>query len=157
DPYANRFAGQDDRMAALGTITGAGLSAGDAWVAARFSSAIVGVSRSTGQIVTSIPVSGGTLSQVELGPDGILYAAITTSFNNFSVSGELLKFDQTGKAVGSVQLPDDPGENFFFYPFGFAIAPDGTFWVPQPNSGNIIHVDGNGNELASYFIGGNTE
>jgi methionine-rich copper-binding protein CopC len=157
DPYANRFAGQNDRMAVLGTLLGGGLSAGDAWVAARNSSAIEGISHTTGQVLATIPVGGGTLSDIALGSDGIIYAAVTTSFNAFSVSGELLKFDQTGKPLGAVQLPDDPNDLGFFYPFGFGVAPDNTFWVPQPNSGNIIHVDGNGNLLASYFIGGNTE
>ena len=37
-----------------------------------------------------------------------------------------------------------------YYPYGFSIASDGSFWIPQPNSQNIIHLDSNYNEIASY-------
>ncbi len=157
DPYANPFAGQDDRVAVLGAIGGVSVTSGDAFVAARGISAIEAISHTTGQVIETIPVSGGTLSGVELGPDGNLYAAITTSFNGSSVSGELLKFDLAGDLLATIAIPDDPAENFYYYPFGFGIAPDNTFWIPQPNSGNIIHVDASGNELASFFVGGNPE
>ena len=43
--------------------------------------------------------------------------------------------------MATITLPDDPAENFLYYPYGFAIAPDGTFWIPQPNSDNIVHLD----------------
>jgi hypothetical protein len=50
-------------------------------------------------------------------------------------------------------LPDDPANNFYYYPFGFSVAGDGSFWVPQPNSGNVIHVDSSGHLIQSYFVG----
>src|SRR5262249_30739139 len=54
----------------------------------------------------------------------------------------------------TIHLPNDPNQgNFFFYPFGFGIAADGTLWVPQPNTGNIVHVDGSGNLIKSYSTG----
>jgi sugar lactone lactonase YvrE len=43
-----------------------------------------------------------------------------------------------------------------YYPYGFSIASDGTFWIAQPNSNNIVHVDGSGNELASFSTGTTT-
>ncbi len=45
-------------------------------------------------------------------------------------------------------------ENFYYYPYGFSIASDGSFWIPQPNSGNIIHLDSSYNEIASYSTDG---
>ncbi len=111
-------------------------------------------------MVQKIPVDDPlqSLSGVELSPfNNMLYAAVTTSFNDSSVSGELLEFDPaTGKLVATITLPDDPANNFFFYPYGFAAAADGTFWVPQPNSDNIVHVDASGNVLASFSTGTTT-
>ena len=34
-----------------------------------------------------------------------------------------------------------PRTTAIYYPYGFSIASDGTFWISQPNSQNIIHVD----------------
>jgi hypothetical protein len=80
---------------------------------------------------------------------------VTTAFNPSSVTGELAEFDPvTGKQVGAVILPPDPANNFFYYPYGFSIAADGTFWVSQPNSENIIHVDAKGNLLSSFSTAG---
>ena len=47
-----------------------------------------------------------------------------------------------------------PSNFFWYYPYGFSIASDGTFWIPQPNSENIIHLDASDNEIASYSTGG---
>ncbi len=64
----------------------------------------------------------------------MLYAAVTTSFNGGSVDGELLEFDpNTGQQVATITLPTDNAENFYYYPYGFSIASDGSFWIPQPN------------------------
>ena len=43
---------------------------------------------------------------------------------------------------------------YYYYPYGFSIASDGSFWIPQPNSGNIIHLDASYNEIGSYSAGG---
>ena len=103
-----------------------------------------------------------SLSGVELDPvNNMLYAAVTTSFNGYggpgsgSVDGELLEFNPlTGHWWRSITLPADNSNYYYYYPYGFSIAPDGSFWIPQPNSGNIIHLDASGNELASYSTNG---
>src|SRR5262249_48679522 len=114
---------------------------------------------SAGQVVQVIPVFGDplqSLSGVVLDPaNNMLYAAVTTSFNSSSVDGALLEFDPiTGQQVATIPLPTDAADNFFYYPYGFSIAPDGSFWIPQPNSGNIIHLDASYNLVASYFADG---
>jgi hypothetical protein len=38
----------------------------------------------------------------------------------------------------------------YIYPWGFDVASDGTIYVPQENSGNILHLDANGNILQTY-------
>ena len=111
-----------------------------------------------------IPVPEDTefsLSGVELDPvNNMLYAAVTTSFNGFggrlgSVDGELLEFNPlTGQEVATIPLPDDNANYYYYYPYGFSIASDGSFWIPQPNSGNIIHLDSSYNEIASFSTDG---
>jgi protocatechuate 3,4-dioxygenase beta subunit len=155
-----------DRLAVVGSLPANFLSNGDAYVSSRYwgfyfggsTAAIVRVN-AQGQVVQTIEVPQDqtfSLSGVELDPvNNMLYAAVTTSFASNSVSGELLEFDPTsGNLVATITLPDDPANSFYYYPYGFSIASDGTFWIPQPNSSNIIHVDANGNELASYSTGG---
>ena len=56
--------------------------------------------------------------------------------------------------MATISLPADNADNFYYYPYGFSIASDGTFWISQPNSENIIHLDASGNELASYSTAG---
>ena len=60
----------------------------------------------------------------------------------------------TGQQVATITLPTDNANNFYYYPYGFSIASDGSFWIPQPNSGNIIHLDASYNEIGSYSAGG---
>jgi hypothetical protein len=101
-------------------------------------------------------LQGGVISGVELGPDSTLYVGLDTSNNGFGGGGnggELVHLDLNGNLLGVIHLPNDPQGFGFFYPFGFEVAPDGTFWVPQPNSGNIIHTDSSGNLLRSYSLG----
>jgi protocatechuate 3,4-dioxygenase beta subunit/methionine-rich copper-binding protein CopC len=158
--------GNADRLAVLGSLPSDIVHNGDAYVAARYYGFYFGGTVSdilrvnaAGQVTKVIPVPAGdtydSLSGVELDPvDNMLYAAVTTNFGASSVSGELVKIDPiTGAIVGTIALPDDPAENFFYYPYGFSIASDGTFWIAQPNSNNIIHTDANGNVLASYSTG----
>src|SRR5262249_31420919 len=65
-----------------------------------------------------------------------------------------LHFGLDGRFLGTVGLPgDSPGS--FLFPFQFDVAPDGTFWLPQRNSGKVLHVDAAGNSLGSYAVGGN--
>ena len=56
--------------------------------------------------------------------------------------------------MATIPLPDDNANYGYYYPYGFSIDSDGSFWIPQPNSGNIIHLDPSDNEIASYSTGG---
>ncbi len=105
------------------------------------------------QTIDSPEFERGIISDVELGPDNVIYVALTTNFFGGTVEGELLKFDTAGNFLGNVVLPDDPVNIGYFYPFGFDVATDGTFWVPQLNSGDLVHVGPGGNLLASYPLG----
>jgi methionine-rich copper-binding protein CopC/protocatechuate 3,4-dioxygenase beta subunit len=158
--------GNADRLGVGGGLPADVILNGDVFVASRYygfynsspTIAAIELVNEQGQIARVIPVNEGlyySLSGVELNPvNNMLYAAVTTSFNGGSVSGELLEFDPfTGNQVATIPLPDDPAENFYYYPYGFSIAADGTFWMTQPNAGNVIHVDSNGNLLASYATG----
>ncbi len=148
--------GAATRVAVVGTIQG-GTSPGDVWVVARGSSSVLRVN-SSGAIVQTISGSVldvGVLSGIELAPDNSFYVAETLPADGPGVSsGELVHFDRFGSLLGTMKLPDDPANIGYFYPFGFTIATDGSFWVPQPNSGNVIHVSPTGSELASYGVGG---
>src|SRR5947209_3458922 len=95
---------------------------------------------------------GDMLHITRLGPDSTIYLGLDTAPGT-GQGGELLHFDLNGNLLGTIHLPND-SSGFFFYPFGFTVAPDGTFWVPQPNSGNVAHVDASGNLIRSYFVGG---
>ncbi|HRI16744.1 MAG TPA: hypothetical protein PLX89_27445, partial [Verrucomicrobiota bacterium] len=105
------------------------------------------------QTISSPEFDRGIISDVELGPGNVIYVALSTLFLEDRVMGEILKFDLAGNFLGSIALPDDPAERFYFYPFGFDVAADGTLWVPQLNSGNVIHVDSTGGLIASYPVG----
>jgi hypothetical protein len=157
--------GNADRLAVVGSLPAGVLHTGDAFVAARYEIFYDGTPEilrvdAAGNVVQKIAVSDplASLAGVELSPyNNELYAAVTTSFNASSVSGELVEFDPTtGAQIGVITLPDDPADNFFYYPFGFAAAADGTFWVPQPNSHNILHVDGSGTLLGAFSTGTTT-
>ena len=157
--------GGADRLGVVGSLPNY-ISTGDVFVSSRYygfdyggpTAAILRVNQA-GSVVQVIPVPEDqefSLAAVELDPvNNMLYAAVTTSFNSDSVSGELLEFNpNTGQLVATISLPDDPADIGYYYPFGFSIASDGSFWLPQPNSYNIIHLDPSGNELASYSTDG---
>ena len=120
-----------------------------------------------GQVVQTIPITTGlsyTVGEARLSPyNNELYVGVTLN-NPFvtgpgPITGELLEIDPaTGKLLNTISLPPDQWINgnpnyFYFYPFAFDPASDGTFWVSQPNSDNIIHVDGSGNVLATFSTG----
>jgi hypothetical protein len=164
--------GNADRLGVVGSLPSDIVHVGDVYVSSRYygfynsAQTISDILRvnSAGQVVQVIPVFGDSLdslSGVELDPaNNMLYAAVTTSFNGSggpgsgSVDGELLEFNPiTGQQVAAIPLPVDNSNFFFYYPYGFSIAADGTFWIPQPNSGNIIHLDASYNEIASFSTG----
>ena len=71
-------------------------------------------------------------------------------------TGVIVHMDLQGNTLGEITMPvsDNPG---FLSPEGFGLAPDGSFWVPLPNSSQIIHVDANGNLLGDYSVGDNPD
>ena len=156
-----------DRLGVVGSLPTGVVGVGDVYVSSRYYgfdfpaqtiSDIVRVN-GQGQIVQVIPISFDpylSLSGVELDPvNNMLYAAVTTSFNSASVDGELIEFDPvTGQQIATIALPTDEANQFFYYPYGFSIAADGSFWIAQPNSENIIHLDSSYNEIASYATTG---
>jgi methionine-rich copper-binding protein CopC len=153
--------GNADRLAVVGSLPAGAIHSGDAFVASEALNEILQVN-GQGHVTKVIPVPQAApvfgLTGVELSPvDNLLYAAVTTAINPSSVSGELVKIDPvTGAVLGTIPLPDDTISNnqpSQFYPFGFSIAPDGTFWIAQSNSDNIIHVDSSGNVLATFSTG----
>jgi hypothetical protein len=105
--------------------------------------------------ITNSAIQAGVVQDARLGPDNTIYLGVDTAPGS-GQGGEFLHFDLSGNLLGIIHLPNDPGFGFY-YPFGFAVAPDGTFWVPQPNSGHVVHVDASGNLIRSYFVGGNAE
>jgi protocatechuate 3,4-dioxygenase beta subunit len=152
--------GNADRLAVVGSLPAHVIHNGDAFVAASFLNEILEVN-GQGQVTMVIPVpqaaTYNSLAGIVLDPiDNMLYAGVTTSLFSSSVSGELVKIDPlTGAIVGTIALPPDPSVlyNNQYYPFGFSVAPDGSFWIAQSNSGNIIHVDSGGNLLDTFSTG----
>jgi sugar lactone lactonase YvrE len=133
-------------------------AAGDAWVSERGTG--VQLVSSTGAIEATInnaALSAGVINGMHIGPNGHLYVGVDTSPGN-GTGGEIVEMTQTGVVVNTITLPNDPNQGgFFFYPFGFSIASDGTLWVAQPNTGNVVHLTATGSLIQSYAIGGNPE
>jgi hypothetical protein len=82
---------------------------------------------------------------LELGPNNDLYVGVATNFGQ----GRLDHYTDAGVELGTVPLPNDAG-GFFYYPWGFDVTANGDIWVPQTNSGNILHLDSSGNVLETY-------
>ena len=154
DPYANKFAGNDDRTAVLGSISGATASFGDALVA-EFSDVIL-IDQSTGAVLehfTSPDFNGLILFDVALAPDNTFY--VLGDVNDFT--GVIVHMNLQGQTLGEFTLPvtDNPG---FLSPEGFGLDPkDGSFWVPLTNSATLLHVDANGNFLSLNSIPANPD
>jgi hypothetical protein len=165
--------GNADRLGVVGSLPTDVITPGTVYVSSRyygFFNPVPTVSDvlridANGQITGVFGVNNDpylSLSGVQLDPvNNMLYAAVTTSFNGSggpgsgSVDGALLEFDPlTGQQVATIPLPTDNANNSWYYPYGFSIAPDGSFWLPQTNSGNIIHLDSSYNLIGSYSAGG---
>ena len=112
-----------------------------------------------------IPVNGDpylSLSGVELDPvNNMLYAAVTTSFNGpapapaRSTASCSSSTRSPGQQVGDDHAARSITSNYgCYYPYGFSIASDGTFWIPQPNSENIIHLDAERQRARQLLDGG---
>jgi hypothetical protein len=147
----------NSRGAVLGGINQLVVNTGDVYVSERGGPGVAVVANAGG--VTSglnNPVFGtGVVQGINEGPDGNLYVGLDTSFGN-GTGGEILKFSPAGALVATIHLPNDTPAVGFYYPYGFAVtgtAANVSFWVPQPNSGNIIHVDASGNLIQKYSTG----
>jgi streptogramin lyase len=133
-------------------------AAGDAFVSERG----VGVQlvSSSGVIEATLnnpALQAGVVNGMHIGPNGNLYIGVDTSPGN-GTGGEIVEMTQTGTVVTVINLPNDPNQGgFFYYPFGFSIASDGTLWVAQPNTGNVVHLNASGTLIKSYSTGGSPE
>jgi streptogramin lyase len=148
------LAGTATRGAVLGGINQLVAHTGDAYTSERGGPGVVVVANAGGVLSTlSNPVfSTGVVQAMREGPDGNLYVGLDTA-PGLGTGGEILKFSPTGTLVATIHLPNDSPGVGFYYPFGFAVASDSSFWVPQPNTGNIVHVDASGNLIKSYSTG----
>ena len=76
-----------------------------------------------------------------LAPDNTFYVLGESTTSRASI----VHMDLAGDTLGEFTMPvtDTPG---YLSPEGFGLDPnDGSFWVPLPNSGTIVHVDSSGN------------
>jgi sugar lactone lactonase YvrE len=147
------------RGAVLGGINQLVAHTGDAYASERGGPGVVVVANAGGvESALSSPVfSTGVVQGMHEGPDGDLYVGLDTA-PGLGTGGEILKFSPTGTLLATISLPNDPNQGgFFYYPFGFSVASDGTLWVAQPNTGNVVHLDASGNLIRSYATGGNPE
>jgi streptogramin lyase len=144
------------RSALIGNIP-LGTFAGDAFVSER-GVGVQLVNGSTGVIEATFSdpsFAGGAINDIELGLNGDIFVGVDAAAPGSDGSnGEIIHFSSSGRFVGVVHLPNESATGIFFYPFGFDVAPDGTFWVAGPNSGSIIHADASGNLLNVYTVGG---
>jgi hypothetical protein len=160
--------GANDRLAVLGTIAG-GPVVGDVYVAAQTGFNLLSdglvyrIDQATGKIdqaIHSPEFVKGLVEGVKLGPDNTLYVGLTFLFNSVlnnsppppTVSGELVHLDLQGNTLGTIPLPDDPSNQGLPYPNGFDVAADGSFWLAQSNSGNVVHVAPDGKLLKSFPV-----
>jgi streptogramin lyase len=132
-------------------------ASGDVFVSERYGGPGVLLLDPSGNVLetfTDPSLSTGTVQFVSLGVNDDVYVGLdTTGSGN---GGEVLHFTAGGTLLGTITLPNDASSGLY-YPFGFEVAADGTLWVPQPNSGNVIHVDASGNLIQSYNVGGTPE
>src|SRR5262249_45176108 len=102
-------------------------------------------------------LQAGVVQGMHIAPNGNLYVGVDTSPGN-GTSGEIVEMTHSGTLVTTITLPNYPNQGrFFLYPFGFSIASDGTLWVAQPNTGNVVHLDASGNLIKSYSVGSGTD
>ena len=162
DPYANKFAGNDDRTAVLGSISGGGgASFGDALVVQGVfgeigAGDVLLIDKNTGDVLqtyTSPDFSDLILFDVALAPDNTFY--VLGDVNDFT--GVIVHMNLQGQTLGEFTMPvtDSSG---FLSPEGFGLDPtDGSFWVPLTNSATLVHVSNTGTLLAEYSIPSNPD
>jgi YVTN family beta-propeller protein len=64
-------------------------------------------------------------------------------------SATITKYQADGTLLETINIPISPTVSD-----GFVIPFDGSFWVSQSNSGNMLPIDASGNLLQTYFVGG---
>src|SRR5262249_48381907 len=149
----------NDRLAVLGTLDG-GPMPGDVFLAANgldfnFPNPLVyRIDQSTGKIAQEIrspEFVNGTVTAIKLGPDNTLYVGLSLAFDD--TEGEIVHLDLQGNTLGTIPLPENlPGVFGSAYPWGFDIAPDGSLWLAQDSTGQVVHLDAAGQVLASYAV-----
>src|SRR5262249_39698326 len=147
-----------------GTIAGGGAALGDVYVTAQegpVDGLVYRIDQTTGEIAQRLhspEFLKGTITAVKLAPDNTLYVgeSFVSDFVSPYTSGELVHLDLQGNTLGTIPLPDDvPGSEVIPYPFGFDVAPDGSFWVAQESAGRVVHVDPGGHVQASFPVASN--
>lgn len=89
----------------------------------------------------------GVVSDIEIGPSGNLFVALDTTGGASGTGGQLIEFTPAGAYVRTINLPNDADGSGVFYPLGFDVALDGTFYVAATNLSRVYQVDSNGNLL----------
>jgi hypothetical protein len=146
------------RAAVLGNVPG-GLVAGNVLVSERtgYFGGKVAIFDNNGNLLGTIDnpaLNAGVVTGVQLGPDNTIYVGVDTSGYG-AYGAELVHLDANGNLLGTINLPKQTSDDYYFnYPSQFKVAGDGSFWVPQPSVGNVIHVDSSGNLIQSYNVGG---
>ena len=149
DPYANSFAGNDNRTAVLGSIAGGGASFGDALVV-EFDDVIL-IDQATGNVIqryTSPDFDGLILFDVAIAKDNTFY--VLGDFDDFT--GVVVHMNLQGQTLGEFTMPVSDSSGYLS-PEGFGYDPsDGSFWVPLVNSATLVHVSSTGSLMSEYSV-----
>ena len=101
--------------------------------------------------VTAYDPTGKTISPTITGLSGPFALALDPNglldvLNQTSAT--ITKYTTDGTLVGTIDLLPSTTSN------GFAVAPDGSFWVSSSSDGNMLHLDAGGNLIQSFSVGG---
>ena len=114
------------------------------------------IDTSTGAVLehfTSPAFTGLFLFDIALAPDNTFY--VLGDVNAFT--GVIVHMNLQGKTLGTITSPVSDSSGYLS-PEGFGLDPrDGSFWIPLPNSGDLLHVDSSGNFLSENFVGSQPE
>jgi hypothetical protein len=153
DGYYTNTGNGTQELSVLGKMTAGGVQNNDVFVMSRGDGTVKELDPN-GNIITQWAVSSNSIfgsagdEGLELGSNNDLYVGVATGYG----TGELIHYSDSGVQLGVIPLPNSVG-TYYFYPFNFDVAADGTFWVPDANSYNIYHIDASGNMLQNYYTG----
>ena len=82
------------------------------------------------------------------GPFALAFDASGLLYVLNQTSETITKYQADGTLLGTINLPASTTSK------GFAIAPDGSFWVSSSSDGKMLHVDAAGNLIETYTVGG---